>query len=71
MALMLGKLYAALRDAGANEQQAREAAEEAAGYETRLASIDTRVTVLTWMVGANVTLTVAVLAKLLLAGQTH
>jgi hypothetical protein len=66
---MLGKLYAALRDAGANEQEAREAAEEAAGYESRLASLDTRVTVLTWMVGANVALTVAVLAKLLQTGH--
>ena len=42
MALQLGALRDALVEAGASEQRAREAAEEAAGYEDRLRGIDTR-----------------------------
>ncbi len=38
--------------------KADKAAEEAAGYETRLAGLKTRVAVVTWMVGAHITLTV-------------
>jgi hypothetical protein len=50
MALQLGALRDALIDAGASEDKAQRAAEEMAGYESRLASIDTRLTLLTWMV---------------------
>lgn len=56
MALMLGALRDALIDAGAKPDKADRAAEELAGYENRLASVDTRLAVLTWMVGINVTL---------------
>ena len=45
--------------------KADKAAEEVAGYESRLMSIDTRLAVLTWMTGANIALTIAVLLKLL------
>ena len=44
MALQLGALRDALIEAGASEQRAREAAEEAAGYEDRLRGIETRMT---------------------------
>lgn len=42
MPLMLSKTYDALLDAGASDTKAREAAEELADYETRLASLDAR-----------------------------
>jgi hypothetical protein len=45
MALMLGKLYDALRDAGATEVKAREASEEVADFERRIGRIETMVAV--------------------------
>jgi hypothetical protein len=66
MALQLGALRAALLDAGAKPETADRAAEEVAGYETRLAGIESRLGVLTWMVGANVTLTLVVLGSVFL-----
>ena len=65
MALQLGALREALIDAGAGEDKANKAAEEVATYETRLASIDTRLTLLTWMVATNIVITLGVLGKLL------
>lgn len=50
MALQLGALRAALLDAGAKPETADRAAEEVAGYDNRLAQMDTRLTLLTWMV---------------------
>lgn len=56
MALQLGALRTALLDAGASEDKAERAAEEVAGYENRLASIeikierlDGRMTLMQWM----------------------
>lgn len=40
MPLMLSSLYDALLEAGASEEKARKAAEEAAAYETRLTRIE-------------------------------
>ncbi len=42
MPVMLSSLYYALLDAGASEEKARQAAEEAAQYETRLVAIDSK-----------------------------
>ena len=53
MALQLGALRDALIEAGATEALAKAASEEVATYDSRLASIDTRLTLLTWMVGAS------------------
>ena len=64
MALQLGALRDALLEAGASPEKATKAAEELASYETRLAGIEGRLSTLTWMVGTNVALTVAVLFKL-------
>jgi hypothetical protein len=61
---MMGKLYEALLSAHVPIDQAKQAAEEAAGYETRLARIETDVAILRWMVGINITLTLLVLGKL-------
>src|SRR5262245_41928678 len=46
MAIMLAKTYAALKAAGAPEDDAVTAAEELASYENRLASIDNRLAML-------------------------
>jgi phage shock protein A len=75
MALMQSKTYEALLAAGAPEDKAREAAEELAGYENRLASIDNRLsgvegklTVLIWAMGINAAATIAILGVLLRHG---
>jgi hypothetical protein len=64
MTLRLGALHDALLDPG-NADKAVRAAEEVAGYENRLASIESRLILLTWMVGTNVALTLFVLGRLL------
>lgn len=50
MALQLGALREALIDAGASPDKADKASEELAGYENRLASLETKVSVLMAMV---------------------
>lgn len=65
MAVMLSKTYDALRDAGASDEKARDAAEEIAGFENRLASLDADMRLLKWMVGINLTATVSILLRLL------
>jgi phage shock protein A len=50
MALQLGALRDALLDAGAKPELANKASEEAASYESRLASIETKLAVLMVMV---------------------
>ncbi len=50
--------------AGAPDDRARAAAEEVAAYENRLGNVETKLAVLTWMVGANIALTIAVVVKL-------
>jgi len=72
MALMLSKLYDALLEAGASEGKAREAAEEAAAYEQRFATLDTRLervagrlALVQWMVGTNILLTLGILWRVM------
>lgn len=68
MPLRLGHLYDALRSAqGINDEAARQAAEEVANYDNRLARVESRLDLLTWMVGVNIALTIGVLLKLLAA----
>jgi hypothetical protein len=64
MALRLGALHDALLNAGADPDSARKAAEEVASYENRLAAIDTRLAVLTWIAGTNLAATLAILWRL-------
>jgi hypothetical protein len=66
MALMLGALHRALIGAGASDDEARKAAEEVAGYERELASVKTDLTLLKWMVGTNIAMTIAILWKVFL-----
>jgi len=62
MSIMLGKLYTALRAGqGISEEDARAAAEEVAGYDSRLAATESRLLLVQWMVGTNLALTVGLL----------
>jgi hypothetical protein len=63
MALRLGALHDALLEAGATPPTAQKASEEVANYEHRLAGIETKLAVLTWMVGTNVAISLALLWK--------
>jgi hypothetical protein len=65
MAIGLMALRAALKEAGASDEAADKAAQEVAAYENRLASIETRLVLLTWMVGTNIVITLGVLWRLL------
>ena len=59
MALRMGALYDALRTGqGISEEAAKQAAEEVASYDNRMAALDSRTAVLTWMVGALIALTI-------------
>jgi hypothetical protein len=53
MALMLGKLYDALRAGGVPDDKAREAAEEVATYEKDLTEIKSNVRPLKWITGTT------------------
>jgi hypothetical protein len=66
MALMMGKLHAALVSAGVEPNAAREPAEEVAAYEHELAEIKATQRLHSWMLTTNTVLLIAILAKLLL-----
>ena len=68
MALMVGSLYDALKSAGVEDDKARKAAEEVAGFDSQIGRIDNKVTaldgrvnLLQWMIGTNLAMTVAIL----------
>jgi hypothetical protein len=61
----MGALYDALIAAQVPEEQARKAAEEVADYNQRINTISNELTLLKWMVGTNIGLTLAVLGRLL------
>jgi hypothetical protein len=63
--LMNAEVYDAFREAGASEEKARAAAQSIAQYDDRLARVERRLDVLTWMVGTNVVLSLAILGRLL------
>ncbi len=83
MAIMLAKTYNAFKAAGVPEAEAQAAAEELAGYENRLGTVENhldglrtelnsfraevtaRLSVLTWAIGINAVLTVAILGVVL------
>jgi len=65
MATMISEVYDALKSAGAPEEQARKAAEVVAGYENRFARIDDDLTLLKWMVGFNLAVSVGIIVLLL------
>ena len=51
MAIVLSKTYEAFKAAGAPDDKARDAAEEIAAYDNRLANIEADVRLLKWMMG--------------------
>jgi len=61
--LQLGALREALIEAGASPEKAAKAAEEVAEFEFRLSRIESRLDVLTWMVGFNLALTAAIVGR--------
>ena len=63
MAIMMGKLYAALRAANVPDREATEAPEEVAALETRISNISADVRLLQWMGGFNIALSVAILLR--------
>jgi len=56
---IITELYDALKDAGAAEEKARQAAETVAAYENRFAKIDADLGIGKWIVGVNLAATVA------------
>jgi len=67
MAIRLGTLHDALLDAGAKPDLAKNAAEEVANYERQLADVRGDLSLLKWMVGFNLALTVAIVVRLFVA----
>lgn len=63
MTTALMEVYDALREAGASEERSRAAAEAVANYDDRLSSLGSDVSLLKWMAGFNVALSVAVLLR--------
>ena len=63
MALRLGALHDALLRPG-DKELALKAAEEMAAYENRFGRLETDLTVLKWMAGTNIALTIVVLGRL-------
>ncbi len=61
MTTMITELYDALKDADADEEKARKAAETVASYQNRFAKIETDLGTLKWMVGFNLAGTVALI----------
>lgn len=61
MAMMLGALYRALIEAKVPEEAATKAAEEVAGYDSRLSAIERDLTVVKWMLGTVIGLVLGVL----------
>lgn len=66
MALQLGATRAAFLAAHVPADIADKAAEELAAYETRFATVEGKLSLLTWMVGTNIALTLAIVGRLFL-----
>jgi hypothetical protein len=63
MAVMMAKLYAALRAAEVPEDKAAAAAEEAAAFDNTLADIKATQRLHTWILGFNTAMIVALVGK--------
>lgn len=70
MALMMGNLYSALKLAGADEEHARAAAEEAyQAYNRRRPSLTPASGQLVWMAAVNLALTFVLFVMVVLLGR--
>jgi len=65
MALMLGEVYDALLEAGASEEKARKAAEAIASYDNRLAAIERKLEVHTYMLSTLIVIGLGILWRVL------
>jgi hypothetical protein len=65
MAIMMGKLYAALRKADVPDDDAIAAAEEVAAFENRLSKIEDDLNLVKWMVGFSLAMNIAILGLVL------
>lgn len=61
MAMMMGDLYDALRNAGADDEHAKRAAQEVAAFENAIADLRSTLKLHSWMLGFNLALSVAIL----------
>lgn len=65
MAVMLGNLYGAFREAGVPDDRAQKAAEEVASFKDEISSVKTDVILLKRMVGFNIALTLGLMGLVL------
>lgn len=63
MATMLVEIYDAFKDAGASEEKTRAVTKAIAGYDMRFNKIEADIAVLKWMTGANIALSLALIAR--------
>jgi hypothetical protein len=63
MAVMMGKLYAALRDADVAEDKATAAAEEAASFQSDLAKVKADLLVVKWMCGVIIVMVLSLVTN--------
>ena len=79
MAMMMGNLYGALVKAGAGDDDAKQAAEEVANFDSRVsglegrialldAKVDAKFTQFSWMLGVNTALVLLVVGLILRPG---
>jgi hypothetical protein len=76
MAVMMGELYDALRSAGAEDEKAKKAASEVASYDNQITGLKTEIvavrgelTLVKWMVGFNLAITVALAGRAFLTAH--
>ncbi len=65
MTVMNREIYEALKEADVSEEKALKAAESVASYDAQLAETDKKLTLIQWMVGFNLAISVAALWKLI------
>jgi hypothetical protein len=61
--MIIEEIYDALIEAGASEAKARAAARAMTNYETRISKIESKLSLLEWMLGFNLAMTVAILFR--------
>ena len=65
MTVMNREIYEALKEAKVSEKTALSAAESVASYDARFAEVDKKLTLIQWMVGFNLAVSLAALWKLI------
>ena len=65
MSTMITEVYDAFKSAGTDDEKARAAAKAVAEHENRFGAIESQLTLLKWMVGFNLAISLAALWKLI------